>query len=306
MIREDENMKAVCFGEVLWDISEKSQTLGGAPLNVLGHVARLGDQGIIISAVGSDDLGARTAESLASLGIDTRYLAVKDGVKTGKAFIRLEDGIPSYSFNSPAAWDLIDVPGESFFSSSYDVFIFGTLSQRNEKSRKTLYHILDSIKCKEIFFDVNLRLFFYSDEIIRESLSRCTILKMNDEELPVVLKATGRDDVFSLMEKYDIRITLVTNGKKGTDCYTCERVYHQDAMKVQVVDTVGAGDSLSGAFLHFLLLGDTVEDALRKAGTVADYVVTKPGAIPEYDDEIMRKIICVPGGYSHSGSMCHT
>ncbi len=284
-------MKAISYGEVLWDISDNSSTLGGAPLNVLGHIARLKDDGIIISAIGNDELGGETKKALLDLGIDTTCLEVKDGIETGKAYIKLDNGIPSYSFNDPAAWDLIDGPGSSFFDSSYDVFIFGTLCQRSKKSRETLYRILDNLKCREVFFDVNLRLNFYSNDIICKSLGYATILKMNDEELPIVLMASGCKDIQILKQKYDLKIVILTKGKKGTELYYENKIYTADPENVKVVDTVGAGDSLSGSFLHFYLNGDDIECAIKKASMVADYVVTKNGAIPEYSEEILSKIL---------------
>lgn len=282
-------MKAVSFGEILWDLG-KSSTLGGAPLNVLGHMRRLGDECVMLSAVGDDKLGDETIKSIKSLCIDVSQIATIEAVETGKAFVTLNKGIPSYAFNSPCAWDAIPVPSPDFFNENYDVFIFGTLSQRSEVTKKTLYTVLQSIKAREVFFDVNLRLNFYSDEIIRTSLAYATILKMNDEELGVVLNATGCKDIKELMASYNLKFVLLTLGKYGSNCFTSDGFIHVDSGDVKVLDTVGAGDSLSGSFLHFFLRGESVEEALQKASRVADFVVTQPGAIPQYDENLLKSI----------------
>lgn len=287
-------MKAIAFGEILWDVFGTERTLGGAPLNVAGHINRLGGESIIVSAVGNDKLGEETLREISKLGISTDYIGIS-GYETGKAIVSVDDGIPSYSFPYPSAWDAIEIPEDSLQrlkGNEYDVLIFGTLAQRSSLSRDTLHTLLQSIQAKERFFDVNLRLDFYTEEIIRDSLSAATILKMNDEEVPVIMKMSGCDSIRDIINRYDIRIAIVTCGKKGTYCYTSDgRVLHAEPEDVPVVDTVGAGDSLSAGFLYFYLNGNSLETALSKASRLADYVVQKRGAIPEYDDAIKAELM---------------
>ena len=288
-------MKAVAFGEILWDVfpAKRIQTIGGAPLNVAGHIKRLGGEAEIISGIGIDKLGKETELKLRELQLSDEYIVRVPSAGTGTATVILANGIPSYEFNYPAAWDMINLESEKeskLLSSSYDVFIFGTLAQRSHVSQECLQRILNEIDAKEFFFDVNLRLSYYSDEIISSSLKKATILKMNDEEVPVILKSSDSSNVQELREKYSIPVVILTCGKKGTFCYTDNEIIHAEPEDVPVKDTVGAGDSLSAGFLYFYLSGYTMKESIMKASHLADYVVQHSGAIPEYDSTIIKEL----------------
>lgn len=292
-------MKVLSFGEILWDINGDKRTLGGAPLNVAGHVHRLGGDSLIVSAVGDDELGYLTLSAIDELGVD-RSLVRLSSDPTGVAMVRLDDGIPSYSFNDPAAWDdirLDDAALSNISSVRLDAVVYGTLAARHGATRSALISLLDAADSAEFFFDVNIRLSFYSDSVIRAGLERSTILKMNDDEVPVVAAAIGcseRDIIRALFSFPRLGRILITRGKDGSYCYTRDgRSIHAGTGDVKAIDTVGAGDSLSAAFLYFLSAGCGEEEALRKASLLADYVVTRPGAIPEYDESIRKMLgIC--------------
>ena len=286
-------MKALAFGEILWDVIEDSRKIGGAPLNVLGHIVLLGGKGTVISALGSDELGDESIEYLRSKGIDT-HLVKRTDAETGKAIVTLKDGIPSYRFTEPSAWDEITLTDEDMkeiASTHYDAFIYGSLAARSETSRTTWKNLLETVNADLFFFDVNLRLNFYSREVIEEGIRHADILKVNDEELPIIMDMLHIEDIATLLKRYELRMLLLTSGKKGSDVITKDQHIHQDTGKVKVVDTVGAGDSLSAAFLYFLSEGEPLEETLRKASTLADYVVQKTGAIPEYDEDIMALLL---------------
>ena len=281
-------MKALAFGEILWDVIGNDRKIGGAPLNVLGHIVQLGGTGDVISAIGQDELGDESLKYLKSRNIDTTLLK-RTETETGKAIITLKDGIPSYRFTDPSAWDeitLTDDELESLKNTHYDAFIYGTLAARSETSRKAWEMLLDNINASALFFDVNLRLEFYSKEVIEIGARHADILKVNDEELPIILELLEVNDITELINKYNLRMVLLTSGKAGADAYTGSRHYHQEAGNVEVVDTVGAGDSLSAGFLYFLVIGNTLKETLRKASLLADYTVSKRGSIPEYDAEL--------------------
>lgn len=288
-------MKALSFGEILWDIDGDVKTLGGAPLNVLGHISKLGGDCSVISAVGDDNLGKETLAAIDGLGIDRRFVSIS-AYETGKALVALKDGIPSYSFPDPSAWDdikLSDGQMEILSGTAYDVFIYGTLASRHNVSRGTLFSLLDGIKASEFFFDVNLRLSFYSAELIEECLRHATILKLNNDEVPIVSSLLGMNEgdfPYEVQRRFPVRKVLISLGSKGSVCFDGSTVINAEAGKVKVVDTVGAGDSLSAAFLYFLCRGDDTAAALAKASALADYVVTKRGAIPDYDESIRRRL----------------
>lgn len=288
-------MKALSFGEILWDIDGDVRTLGGAPLNVLGHISKLGGDCSVISAVGDDELGRETLSRIDSLGIDRSFVSIS-AYETGKALVALDNGIPSYSFPDPSAWDdikLLDAEKEKLCSTPFDVFIYGTLASRHSVSRGTLYYLLENIKASEFFFDVNLRLSFYSAELIEECLKHATILKLNNDEVPVVSSLLGmeeKDFPYEVQRRFPVRKVLISLGSKGSVCFEGNNAINAEAGKVKVIDTVGAGDSLSAAFLYFLSMGDDTAAALSKASALADYVVIKRGAIPDYDEDIRRRL----------------
>ena len=257
-------MKALAFGEILWDVNGNEKTIGGAPLNVLAHIRRLGGESFIVSAVGSDELGR------ASLACE---------------------------FNMPCAWDDIRLSDDQYidlFNDEFSVFIYGTLAQRCLTSALTLEKLLDDVSAAEFFFDVNLRGNFYNEKSIGRGLEKATIIKMNDEELPVVaaLLGTEKENLIGwLFDNTSVKKVLVSAGSSGSFCHEKGgKVYHAGASDVSVVDTVGAGDSLSAAFLYFLARGMDAGSALEKASVLADYVVTKRGAVPEYDDDLRKRL----------------
>ena len=285
-VLKEDNMDFLTFGEILFDVFPDKATLGGAPLNVAGHMTRLGLNGAILSAVGSDELGERTLKEISELGLTTEYIS-KLGYETGKALITLKGKNADYEFNDPCAWDnipLVNLPGK------VSLIYYGTLAQRNGTSAATLREVLKRVSSDHRFFDVNIRKHFYSDEIIREGIENATILKLNDEEEDIVLdalgiKTRGYRGLEELYRTYSLDLILLTKGKEGTMCYK-DRWYRVPCAPVPVVDTVGAGDSLSAGFLATYIKTGNLEKALIIGSHIADYVVTQRGAIPVYDEEL--------------------
>lgn len=290
-------MRALSFGEILWDVNGGSKTLGGAPLNVAGHIIRLGGRAVIISALGRDEYGKQAMNRLAMLGADASFVHISD-YATGVAEIKLEAGIPSYTFNDPAAWDDISLSPqelERLKQEHFDAVIYGTLASRHERTRLALFSLLECIDADEFFFDVNLRLSFWTPELIRQGLERATVLKMSDEEVSAVALAAGVQEDGLPDQLFDcfpaLGKIILTKGKSGSFCYERGgRCAAAGCAKVKVVSTVGAGDSLSAAFLYFSSLHQDTQTALEKASLVADYVVTKEAAIPEYDEDLRRAL----------------
>ena len=284
----------VSFGEILFDVfPDGKATLGGAPLNVAGHLSKLGLNGLMLSAVGDDELGHRALSEIKALGLSTEGIKMIPGKETGRADIVMNGKDAEYTFNEPAAWDFLEcIPLEE----SPKVICFGSLAQRSEKNQKALEKLFEASTPDEVFYDVNIRKGFYSPEIIIRSLSYCTILKMNQEEVPVVLDAAGIEDrdmaaIERLARQFNLRTVIITEGNAGTSCYTDETWLHEITEDVPVVDTVGAGDSLSAGFIATLLKTRSSARALRVGAHLADYVVSHRGAIPEYDYDLRRYLI---------------
>lgn len=288
-------MKLYSFGEILFDKFEDTYTLGGAPLNVAAHFRQLGGESAIIGAVGNDELGREAFRIIEKLGLDASFISILDKTPTGIASITMKGKDADYEFNYPSAWDRIELYEEDMERIGDDSIIyFGTLALRSTTSFLTLERLLGECAPKEVFVDINIRKDFYSSELIGFCLDKATILKINEDEIDIVgavagLDVPSGDELFSwLRENTAIETLLLTRGKHGSDCYTTESpMIHKDCSKVKVVDTVGAGDSLSAAYLFFRYVKElSNEEALEKAIAVADYVVSSKGAIPLYNPEM--------------------
>lgn len=279
----------MAFGEILFDCFEDGRSiLGGAPLNVTYHMSRLGMDSSIISALGRDVLGLRALEEMKSLDVDTSHVAVLDDRPTGRADITLCDGDADYTFNSPAAWD--DIPLPQALPSHVGCMYFGTLAQRSAVSRHSLMRLLETVDAGMVFYDVNIRKDFYSRDILAWSLSRAHVLKVNGDELPLICSTLETDEE-SLMKKYGLVMMIVTQGAQGSTLYLPNGTsHHQSPSPCNVVDSVGAGDSLCAGFIATMLrTGDPVR-ALEVGTMIADYVITRRGATPGYDEGLIGRL----------------
>ncbi|MCR5732306.1 MAG: carbohydrate kinase [Sphaerochaetaceae bacterium] len=280
-------MDFLSFGEILFDVFKDEAKLGGAPLNVASHMKKLGLDGLIISAVGNDELGERALEEVKQNGLSTEGVKISS-YPTGRADITLVNNNADYTFNFPCAWD--DVTLETTLPKSVDIIYFGSLVQREKTSRETLKKLLAEVEAKYVFFDVNIRKRFYTEEILREGLKNANILKVNDEEIDLILNIAGAKDIRDLMDKCSLEMLLLTLGKNGSTIYTKSGEHHMDSHAVKLVDTVGAGDSLSAGFLSTLVMTGDPALSIKVGATLADYVCSQRGAIPAYSDELVEKL----------------
>lgn len=293
-------MNALSFGEILWDVIEGKEHIGGAPFNLASHLAMMGADSAIISAIGDDKRGKRALEKAVAHGIDTRFLNTEKSVETGIVKVELdENGSPSYDIKEGSAWDYIELSEEQLQQlsvSTWDVFTFGTLAQRSTQNRRILQNIIEAAEPGEIFFDVNLRLDYFNREIIADSLRNATILKLNDDEVPIVSKLLYGEKVLDRafcerMEKeWGIHTTCITRGKRGAS--VCCRGHYNNVpiVPVEVADTVGAGDSFSAAFLYGYFTTGDVKRAVNLASLVSSFVASKNGAIPAYDEAVEKAV----------------
>ena len=279
------------MGEALWDVLPDGKKLGGAPANFAYHAGQFGLQTIAVSALGEDALSKETVQQLEEKKLNYEMLHVP--YPTGTVLVELDaEGVPTYDIKENVAWD--NIP----FSESIEniarhaqAVCFGSLAQRNVVSRETIYKFLDSTPsdCVKIF-DINLRQQFYTKEIIQESLKRCNILKINDEELVTIGRMFGypgldiENKCFLILGKYNLDMLVLTCGVNGSYVFTPGKVSYQPTPKVEVADTVGAGDSFTGSFCAAILRGKTVEEAHQLAVRVSAYVCTQNGAMPQIPD----------------------
>ena len=288
----------VGLGEALWDVLPEGKKLGGAPANFAYHSGQFGLNSLAVSALGEDTLAEETVQQLEKKKL--KYEMPRVPYATGTVQVELDDeGIPTYDIKENVAWD--NIP----FSKSIEsiarnccAVCFGSLAQRNVISRKTIYNFLDAtpVDCVKIF-DINLRQQFYSKEVIKESLKRCNILKINDEELVLVGRMFGypgldiENKCFLILGKYNLDMLVLTCGINGSYVFTPGKVYYQPTPKVAVADTVGAGDSFTGSFCAAILKGKTVKEAHELAVKVSAYVCTQNGAMPEIPIEFKRHLL---------------
>ena len=288
-------MKALVFGEILWDIIEGEHHLGGAPLNFAAHVKQCGQTSCIVSCLGKDKLGDEAFRLVKGLNVDVSMIQRAD-IRTGFVPVTLKDGQPDYVITKDVAYDYIE-SGQLDYSSihDFDFFYFGSLIQRNQVSRETLYNILDRHQFEEIFYDVNLRKDSYDQEIIEQSLGHCTILKVNDEEVGVISqmlfdeKQGFEEFSQSIRQQYDqVKTIIITAGGEGCYVYNDDKLTKIPTEKIKVVDTVGAGDSFSAAFacMHYQT-GDPIK-AATIANKVGGFVASSRGPIPSYTPELKK------------------
>ena len=280
-------MKAISFGEILFDVIGDSEHLGGAPFNLAAHLSKLGNDTWIISAIGRDDRGARIRQAAEVLGVKTDYLQEND-FPTGYVQVLIDDqGKPTYTIHEGVAYDNIE---KIDTTDLYDCFCFGTLAQRSPISQTALFSTLEKLRSEHVFYDVNLRQKYYNREIIEKSLNYASIVKLNDEEVEELSnllfdkKLSEQDFCKRLAADFDLKIVIVTRGSEGCAVYSGDKIIEVPGVKVNVADTVGAGDAFSAAFLHkFFETGD-LELSAMFANELGAYVASRAGAIPEYED----------------------
>ena len=281
----------LAFGEVLFDLINNDAHLGGASLNVAAHFAKHGNEAFLISAVGNDLLGEKVRQVVNSYGVNTSFIQ-ENNHPTGIVNVTLsEQGQPSYDIVENVAWDYIDIQEKDFKfieSCAWDCFYFGMLAQRSIHNQITLDKLFQAAQFPIIFFDVNLRKDYFNEELLRKSFKRCTILKLNDEEVevlsPLLFNASLTISEFAerCAREFSIAIVIVTLGANGAGFYSEGNYLQVPGVKVKVADTVGAGDSFSAAFLNTYLQGGTIEDAVKAGCKLGAYVASKNGAVPEY------------------------
>ena len=281
----------VGIGELLWDVLPGQKKIGGAPVNFAYHVAKLGMESMAISAVGKDDLGTELIGLLEYLKIN--YDVQKTEYPTSTVLVTLSgQGVPQYEICEPVAWDFIRMKPEwEDLAKNASAVCFGSLAQRGEVSRDTIRQFvkMTSEQAYKVF-DINLRQHFYSEQLIKDSLDLCNVLKINDEELETVaatfaLSGTQEEICRKLIAAYQLKLLVLTCGTNGSYLYSANQTSFKKTPSVKVADTVGAGDSFTAAIVSGLLNGDTIDEMHETAVKLSAFVCTVHGAMPEYHRE---------------------
>jgi fructokinase len=276
----------VGIGEILWDMLPTGKALGGAPANFAYHAARLGAEGWAVSAVGNDVLGNEILDILKAKKL--KHLIEFVGQPTGTVQVTLDSkGVPSYNIMEDVAWDNIHFTEEMrALAGRTDAVCFGSLVQRMNSRAAVLDFIKSMPESSLKVFDINLRQKYYNPVILETSFNLSDILKINDEEIRVVANmfSLGADDVTAsraLIDRYSLDMVILTKGEGGSMVITDKEVIEHPAEKVDVIDTVGAGDAFTAAFVVSCLNGDSLAEAQRKASETAAFVCSRKGAMPD-------------------------
>jgi fructokinase len=281
--------KVVGLGEVLWDIFPQRTCLGGAPANFAYITTLMGDQGIVASRVGEDSRGIEALRRLEELGLDIDHVETDREHPTGTVEVKLDgDGQAQFEFAHSVAWDFLQwtLDWQRLAKTAHAV-CFGSLAQRSEQSRATIRNFLQATAPGTLkVFDVNLRQSYYSEEILSESMRLANIVKLNNDELPKIMrlyKIPHKDDLSSaqrLIRDFDLKIVCITRGEQGSLLVRGNDASEHRGFKVRVADTVGSGDAFTAGLVHEYLHGASLDLMNEVANLVGAWVASEVGAMP--------------------------
>lgn len=288
--------KIIGLGEVLYDVLPQGAKLGGAPANFAFHASQFGYEAMAVSAVGNDILGDHALKTFDENGL--KYIIPRVPYPTGTVNVTLnESGVPTYTFTPDVAWDHIPfTPEMEAVAREARAVCFGSLAQRSPVSRETINKFLEMTPedCLKIF-DVNLRGNFYNKDVLQQGVRHADILKINDEELIVIGRMFDypgldmEEKCRIIMHRYNLKMVVLTCGTNGSYVFARDGfTSFKPTPKVEVADTVGAGDSFTGAFTASILSGKSIGEAHEIAVKVSAYVCTKKGAMPKLPDKLIK------------------
>ncbi len=294
-----ENTIVVGMGEALWDVLPEGKKIGGAPANFAYHVSQFGLNSRVVSAVGDDKLGMEILDNFREKKLNAIVEIVP--YPTGTVQVELDaEGVPCYDIKEGVAWDNIPyTPALEDLAKHTKAVCFGSLAQRSVVSRDTINRFIDAMPAEDTLkiFDINLRQGFYTKEILCNSFSKCNILKINDEELVTVSRMFGypgidlQDKCWILLAKYNLKMLILTCGVNGSYVFTPGNVSFVETPRVEVADTVGAGDSFTAAFVSSILSGLSIGEAHKLAVETSAYVCTQNGAMPVLPQSLKDRVI---------------
>jgi fructokinase len=295
----------VGLGEVLWDLLLTGPQLGGAPANFAYHAHALGANAKVITRVGNDDYGHEIIRRFRGMSLPDATVQSDATAPTGTVKVELSgNGIAHFTIQENVAWDCIAATPEAIeVVRAADAICYGSLAQRCAPSRVAIQTLVAAARADSLrVFDINLRQKFYSRSVIEKSLQLSNVLKLNDDELPILVEMfglTGSTEhcIQRLAEEFSLSLIALTRGPKGSLLYRRDHKnknneeHWSDCLSrpVKVVDTVGAGDSFTAALVLGLLRKMDLDEINEIANEVARYVCSQPGATPVLPVEFARR-----------------
>ncbi len=297
----------VGIGEALFDFIRGDQHPGGAPLNFAVHanqlIRRHNGRGVMVSRIGQDSLGESLRKHLEDRQMTCQFIQSDPDRATGRVYVNMNaSGEPEYDIVENAAWDMLWFdPDLEDLAQTCDAVCFGTLAQRDAQSRNSIYRFLDTCRHAVRLFDVNLRQDYYNQRIIRKSCELAQIVKLNRDELAVVMDLLGLDGdeadsdshVRALIREFKLEMVVLTREKEGTRLYTSDQVVDGqpvDYHHADHADSVGAGDACAAAVIVGRVLRRPLEHMANLANLVGGYVAAQAGAAPILPDEILDRV----------------
>ncbi|WP_129715939.1 carbohydrate kinase [Pedobacter sp. SYP-B3415] len=285
--------RVVSIGEILWDLLPSGRKPGGSSMNVALNLHKQGIDSRFISAVGRDTDGRELSDFLASQSFPANLIQ-QNHLPTSTVEVELDAaGHASYTIVEPVAWDAIEAVPEALSAvSEADALVYCSLTCRNEKTRHTVQELLGRASFK--VFDINLRAPHYQPYTLKNLLAAADLLKINEHEIAYLRTAfslKGSEDVALLEEiarLFDISIICLTLGDKGAWVWTAEKLYTHQGYRVEVADTVGAGDAFLATFVASYLQGYPLEATLDRACKVGAFVASRAGANPDYSSAVFE------------------
>ncbi len=300
MVNSGKEQSVLALGELLWDILPSEKLLGGAPANFCFRLQQLGIPARMVSRVGSDRLGDELLFELEARSFDLSLVQRDPIVPTGTVDVVLTaEGNPSFTINTNVAYDHLEVSAELLVAAKKSSLIcFGTLVQRSVQTREAVYTVLDEAMSATKFLDINLRKDCYSAETISASLKRADILKLNQSEVKVVDHLLGlntyttRDMANSIMRNFAVKLVLVTLGEEGAYAVSCDgEEVSVPGMPVDVIDTIGSGDSFSAGFVYSFLSGKPLAECCRFGNIMGAMNAMRKGGMPDINSGEIAEFI---------------
>ncbi len=294
---ELESTKVLCIGEVLWDVLPSGAKPGGAPMNVALHLNAIGMEVSMVSSIGDDELGKELNAFMTKSGLDISNIQVDKALPTSTVQVHLdENSQATYEICKPVAWDNITY-SETLAQKAKEsgVIVFGTLASRSEASKNTIHKVLDSHALK--LLDVNLRQPYDSRELVEPLLEKSDVIKVNDDELKVFaewfqLDTEDEKELLNrLADKFNAQLICVTKGDKGASLFCDGKLYTHSGFKINMIDSVGAGDAFLAGLVASIIQKKSYEEALSFACATGAFVASKAGATPAYDMNEINEII---------------